>query len=375
MPAEQDPLAITVRPITLTAVRDWALYTGDKPPVTGSHRAPGTLPIESWLLVGKGRQQALLAGLVAVGLTLIMIPTAAQRADDVNPVTAAGGRIVTTAPSTAPAAEKPDGDRPADHNKPERQPRPVTPADRPEEAAAPDATPPSSAAAPPESPIVAVPPGDGPHRSLRTTGSAVVALTFDDGPDPVQTPKILALLERYRVKATFCLVGEQVEKYPEIVRQIVAAGHTLCNHTWDHSLVIGQARPPVIAADLARTNAAIRAAAPDARIPFFRAPGGNFTDRLVQVAYRDGMTSLYWDVDPRDWDHEPDADDTGHTDRVIAEVQRLVKPGSIVLSHDFNQPDTVLAYETLLPYLSENFDLGVPSAHEPPAAPGAAADS
>ncbi len=59
--------------------------------------------------------------------------------------------------------------------------------------------------------------------------------------------------------------------------------------------------------------------------------------------------------------------DQRHTDRVIAEVQRLVKPGSIVLSHDFNQPDTVQAYETLLPYLTENFTVGMPARHPAPA--------
>src|SRR6185312_16486354 len=92
-------------------------------------------------------------------------------------------------------------------------------------------------------------------------------------------------------------------RHPDIVRQIAAEGHTLCNHTWDHSLTIGKDEPIEIKADLDRTNAAILAAVPDAKIPFFRAPGGNFTDRLVGVAGDGGMTSLYWQVDPRDWDH------------------------------------------------------------------------
>ncbi|HET6533559.1 MAG TPA: polysaccharide deacetylase family protein, partial [Actinoplanes sp.] len=218
----------------------------------------------------------------------------------------------------------------------------------------------------PETPIIAVPPGDGPHQSLRTTGSPVIALTFDDGPDPVQTPRLLELLEQYRVTATFCLVGTQVERHPEIVRQIAAAGHTLCNHTWNHDLDIGRADPADIEADLARTGDAIRAAVPDVPIPFFRAPGGNFTDRLVQVAYAGGMTSLYWDVDPRDWERQPAEKDAEHSEKVIAHVRNFVKPGSIVLSHDFNQPDTVEAYQKLLPYLVENFTLGIPK-QQPPA--------
>ena len=94
---------------------------------------------------------------------------------------------------------------------------------------------------------------------------------------------------------------------------------------------------------------------------------GNFSDRLVQTAYRAGMTSLYWEVDPRDWEHAKDADTAEHVERIVQEVRRTVKPGAIVLSHDFNQPATVDAYEELLPWLNANFTLGVPAAPEPPA--------
>src|SRR4051794_6152406 len=344
------------------AVREWALYTGDKPPATGTHRAPGTLPIEDWLLVGRGRQQALLASLVAAGLALVMIPIQHHEntVDAVNAAhrsavsTGAGHQRKTRTPATKPAGQ------PTRSSTGKQSDLPDAPAPQPSASAQP-----SAPAAPPE-PVIAVPPGSGPAQSLRVTGSSAVALTFDDGPDPDQTPKILALLDKYQVKATFCLIGKNVRKHPEIVRQIVAAGHTLCNHTWDHSLTIGKDSPAQIRADLEETNAAIRSAVPDAQIPFFRAPGGNFTDRLVQVAYGEQMTSLYWQVDPADWDHSGDADDATHTERVIASVQKFVKPGSIILSHDFNQPDTITAYEALLPWLTENFEIGLPV---PPALP------
>jgi peptidoglycan/xylan/chitin deacetylase (PgdA/CDA1 family) len=347
-----DPLDITVRP---------AAGLVPERPITGSRRAPGTLPIESWLLVGKTRQQVLLASLVAVGLALVMIPVA-QRDEPVSPVNAAGQATVTTKPagkakvtSPAPAAKPPQRPKPADKGQPAADPPP--------------------AAAPAESTpghIITVPAGDGPFQSMKTTGSETVALTFDDGPDPVQTPKILEMLAAYRVKATFCLVGEQVEKHPEIVRDIVAAGHTLCNHTWDHNLTIGKDKPAVIAADLSRTSQEIHNAVPGVEIPFFRAPGGNFSDRLVQVAYAAGMTSLYWEVDPRDWDHKQGTDDAEHVEKVVDDVRATVRPGSIVLSHDFNQPDTISAYERLLPWLAENFELGTPPVAAPPGQPGPA---
>ena len=366
-----DPLAITVRPLPVVrdaagAVRDWALADSGRPPVSGSHRAPGTLPIESWLLIGRRRQQALLATLVAVGLMLIVVPMQQRGGTEVNPVNAADHAIVA---ATKAPVKKPEKAPEQDAGVPAAAPKPTTstpakPAAKPSGPAPPSASPAG------KKPAVAVPKGDGPYQSLRTTGSAAVALTFDDGPDPVQTPKILDLLAKHQVKATFCLVGSQVRRHPDIVRQIVAAGHTLCNHTWDHSLTIGKARPAKIRADLRRTNAAIELAAPGAQVPFFRAPGGNFTDALVQTAYADGMTSLYWEVDPRDWEHAEDEKDDDHVDKIVKSVQKDAKPGAIVLSHDFNQPDTIQAYELLLPWLTEKFELGIPKQ-----APRAAANS
>ncbi|AGZ45824.1 polysaccharide deacetylase [Actinoplanes friuliensis DSM 7358] len=364
-----DPLAITVRPLPVVrdaagAVRDWALADNGRPPVTGSHRAPGTLPIESWLLVGRRRQQALLASLVAIGLMLIVVPMQQRATTDVNPINAADHAIVQV---TKPAKKK---EKPAEPQAktPGKTDTPAEPAaTAPAKPVAPGAPKPS-ASAPVEKPTVVVPEGTGPAKSFITTGSSTVALTFDDGPDPVQTPKILELLAKYQVKATFCLVGSQVRRHPDIVRQIAAAGHTLCNHTWDHSLTIGKDKPAKIQADLRKTNEAIDAAVPGAAIPFFRAPGGNFSDALVETAYADGMTSLYWEVDPRDWEHLDTETDATHIEKIVKGVQKHVRPGSIVLSHDFNQPDTIAAYDELLPWLIDRFELGLPPEPKPPVA-------
>ncbi|MCA2213464.1 polysaccharide deacetylase family protein [Jidongwangia harbinensis] len=375
-----DPLAITVRPVPAVrdalsdrlraagAVREWALWTGSRTPATGAHRAPGTLPIESWLLIGKSRQQALLAALVAVGLALVMIPV--QRGDDVDPVNTAGrSPVVADKPAKARTEAPPDAAEPERRSSPAKPGKPAAAKPpTPGKSSAAPATPGRPAAPAAPEPAVAVPPGDGPASSLRVTGTRAVALTFDDGPDPVQTPRILAMLKEQGVKATFCVVGAQAQRHPDVVRQIAAAGHTLCNHSWDHSFTLGREKPDAIRADLERTNAAIRAAVPDAKIPFFRAPGGNFTERLVQVAYADGMASLYWEVDPRDWERGKDTDAGAHVQKIVTDVRRTVRPGSIILSHDYDQPETVTAYAELLPWLRNNFELGVPTV-PPPAAP------
>jgi peptidoglycan-N-acetylglucosamine deacetylase len=198
--------------------------------------------------------------------------------------------------------------------------------------------------------------GGGPAGSMMRTAGPV-ALTFDDGPDPVQTPRILDLLATYRVKATFCLIGLNVQAHPELVRRIAAEGHTLCNHTWRHSLTLGRQSRDEIRADLERTNEAIRAAAPGATVRYLRAPGGNFTPAFVSVAGELGMTSIYWSIDPRDWDHPAGESAAAHRHKIISAVERGVRPGSIVLSHDSGQPETIEAYRALVPWLLRRYTL------------------
>ncbi|RKR89028.1 peptidoglycan/xylan/chitin deacetylase (PgdA/CDA1 family) [Micromonospora pisi] len=205
---------------------------------------------------------------------------------------------------------------------------PFTPAtSEPAPTTAPTATP----TPPPADPTPSRPPAPrstvGPLDTRRTTGSRGVALTFDDGPSPDWTPKVLDQLRKAQVKATFCVVGVKVRKYPRLVARIVREGHTLCNHSWQHDLELGGRPPAEIRADLSRTNREIRRAVPGARIGYYRQPGGKWTPSVVQVSRELGMVPLHWDVDPRDWD-KPGA--AAISKRVLAQA----RPGSIILLHD-----------------------------------------
>lgn len=199
--------------------------------------------------------------------------------------------------------------------------------------------------------------GLGPGGSLKFTGSDAVALTFDDGPDPVNTPKILDSLHQNGVKATFCLVGFRVRDHPDLVRRIAAEGHTLCNHSWQHLFDLAKRGPGYIRSDLQQTNDAIHAAAPGTPISYFRAPGGNFTAGLVGIARELGMTSIYWDVDPRDWESAKHGTGPAMVDHIISVVNSQTRNGSIVLSHDNGKPDTIEAYRRLFPQLKARFNL------------------
>ncbi|GGK05493.1 hypothetical protein GCM10010123_39220 [Pilimelia anulata] len=197
----------------------------------------------------------------------------------------------------------------------------------------------------------------GPAGAWRGTGGRAVALTFDDGPDPVNTPRLLDVLRRNRVRATFCLVGSRVVQHPAVVARIAAEGHTLCNHSWQHKQTLFRESDDAIRADLHRTSTAIRRAAPGAPVRWFRAPYGNFNPNVNRVAERLGMTPIFWDVDDQSYASGTYGTGAGMVAHMVRLVREGVRPGSIVLSHDMLKPWTVTAYERLLPRLRHRFRL------------------
>jgi peptidoglycan/xylan/chitin deacetylase (PgdA/CDA1 family) len=194
---------------------------------------------------------------------------------------------------------------------------------------------------------------------LKATGGSNVMLSFDDGPDPKYTPALLALLRKHQVKAMFCVIGVNVQEHPDLVRAIVADGHTLCNHTWKHDLQLGVKGEATIRADLQKTNDAIAAAAPGAQIKYFRHPGGAWTPTAVKVANQMGMACAGWDVDPLDWNTAKWAAGDTMKQHVLSVLRSEVKAGSIVLSHDGggDRSGTLAAYEVALSELKAKFTL------------------
>lgn len=186
----------------------------------------------------------------------------------------------------------------------------------------------------------------------RHSGDQGVALTFDDGPNPRWTPQILDQLRAAHVTATFCLVGTEARRYPQLVARIVREGHQLCNHSWRHDMNLGRRPVAEIRADLVRTNQAIRAAVPKARISWFRQPGGRWTAEEVAVAAQLGMRPLHWSVDPQDWNRPP-------AKTIIKRVESATRPGSVVLMHDAggDRSQTMAACRTLIPDLRRRYGI------------------
>jgi peptidoglycan/xylan/chitin deacetylase (PgdA/CDA1 family) len=215
----------------------------------------------------------------------------------------------------------------------------------------------------------APPAGPGPADASSRGAAAqagTVALTFDDGPSAGYTPQVLDVLAAHSVRATFCLVGTQAQRFPELVRRIVAEGHALCNHSTRHDN-LSQRTAEEIRADLTATNDIIRAAVPGAPVPYFRAPYGAWGGSAA-VAAELGMARLGWTVDPRDWSR-PGAE------AIVTAVREQLRPGGIVLMHDAggDRSQTVQALAALLPSLLEEgwtFTFPPGPATRPAAGPG-----
>lgn len=198
----------------------------------------------------------------------------------------------------------------------------------------------------PNSPRANVIVGSTEHR----TDGKHIALTFDDGPDPVWTPRVLALLAQYRAQATFCLIGTHARAHPQLVRAIVDAGDALCDHTMTHDEQLPSRTPRVKYDEINDAKQAILTAAPGAEIHYYRAPGGAFSrlgdpDSVQQIATDLRMQPLAWSIDTVDW-----------TKPGVAYIVSAIESAGthdVVLLHDAggDRSQTLAALRVALPWL------------------------
>jgi peptidoglycan/xylan/chitin deacetylase (PgdA/CDA1 family) len=166
----------------------------------------------------------------------------------------------------------------------------------------------------------------GPNRSRLDTNERIVALTFDDGPHPIVTPRVLDLLRARNVRATFFVIGRFVESNEPLVRRIVAEGHALGNHSYHHSYLFWAQSRARLTEDVEHAQRTI-AAASGTPCRQFRAPVGLKSWLLRRVLERAGLELVSWNVrflgrarrDP---------------EQLARRLRRILLPGSIVLLHD-----------------------------------------
>jgi peptidoglycan-N-acetylglucosamine deacetylase len=175
-------------------------------------------------------------------------------------------------------------------------------------------------------------------------GPKVIALTIDDGPSPLYTPQVLRILEKYRVQATFSMIGENVGYYPSIAKEVADAGHAIVNHTWNH------ANLTTLSASAQRTEIARAADAIHTAVGvhprMFRAPYGAWTPNVLRYCASEGLIPLDWSVDPRDWSRPG-------VNEIVSTIMRTTQSGSIILEHDGggDRAQTVAALKIVIPRL------------------------
>ncbi|NGO70661.1 polysaccharide deacetylase family protein [Streptomyces boncukensis] len=175
-------------------------------------------------------------------------------------------------------------------------------------------------------------------------GSKSLALTFDDGPSPRFTPRVLAVLARYRVPAAFFVLGSESALHPGTLRMVRDHGHTLGNHTWSHPN-LDRLPARAVRDEIRRTQDAVTAIT-GLTPAFFRAPGGHFAPSSLAVCEELGLTPVSWAVDTRDWARPG-------VDGIVHAVMSGADTAPIVLHHDGggDRSQTVEALDQYLPQL------------------------
>ncbi len=176
-----------------------------------------------------------------------------------------------------------------------------------------------------------------------------VAVTFDDGPDPEITPRVLRLLQAQRTLATFFCIGERVRRHPSLVRECVAAGHAIENHSYSHSACFSLLSPRRLALEIARAQEAIISAS--AQCPrFFRAPAGLRSPLLDPLLQRAGLQLASW---------TRRGFDTVRTDpdRILGRLARNLAAGDILLLHDGHAARTAHGMPVVLEVLPRLLEL------------------
>lgn len=177
-------------------------------------------------------------------------------------------------------------------------------------------------------------------------GARGVALTFDDGPSPASTPKILDLLDAAKVKATFFVIGQKAERHPELVREILDRGHAVAMHSYAHHRLFSLKSGRYVRDDLKKALAVLEEITGEAPV-LFRPPIGHTNPTIARVVRELGLEVVGWSVRALDGVAAADAR------KVAARVKRGLRDGAIVLMHDAaeredREPASVAALPAIL---------------------------
>lgn len=179
------------------------------------------------------------------------------------------------------------------------------------------------------------------------TTEKLIALSYDDGPHPAYTRQIVNILERYQAKATFFVVGQNIEEYPEIVQMLIEKGNEIGNHSYSHLDMLLKANT-FVWEEIEKTDELLHQLGVTETI-HFRPPWGRRFIGICRSVYEMQKKIIMWDIDSQDYIDE-------HTSKIIADrVIESARPGAIVVMHDGggDRSRTVIATEIIIDNLSK----------------------
>ena len=176
----------------------------------------------------------------------------------------------------------------------------------------------------------------------------MLALTFDDGPSEV-TDRILRVLAEYNGRATFCVIGNKVDAYPDVIKRTIAGGNEIACHTWSHPKLINLSYAN-IKSQIERTNAAVRVITGGYEIKVLRPPYGSVNKNVRSVCAELDMVIAHWELDTKDWS-------TRSTSKTYRAIMKGAANGLIVLCHDLYETTAAAAEQAIPELVAQGYQL------------------
>jgi len=180
------------------------------------------------------------------------------------------------------------------------------------------------------------------------TNQKEIALTFDDGLDAVFTPKIIKILNEYNIKATFFLLGINIDRNPEIVEELIKQKHEIGNHSYSHKTLIFKS-PRYIQNEIEKTDLLLAEFGLE-KTQIFRPPFGRYFISLLFVLWKMKKKMVLWNIGPKDFKAK-------NSKEIISKIEKMIIPGSIIVLHEKSGEKTLEALKILIPkLLKENYE-------------------
>jgi len=180
------------------------------------------------------------------------------------------------------------------------------------------------------------------------TDQKEISLTFDDGPDAIFTPKIIKILNEYKIQATFFLLGKNIERNPEIVKELIKQKYEIGNHSYSHKTLVFKS-PRYIRDEIEKTDGLLTEFGLE-KTKIFRPPYGRYFFTLLFVLWKMKKKMILWNIGAKDFKAK-------NSKEIISKIEKKIKPGAIIVLHEKSGEKTLEVLKILIPkLLKKNYE-------------------